>query len=96
LSIEPDSNRVVVGNNEQLLRSELAAGEVSYVSGEPLQEPGDVTAKIRYKSPEMKATLYPQGRQARLVFEEPQRAITPGQAVVVYSDDVVLGGGIIE
>jgi tRNA-uridine 2-sulfurtransferase len=96
LSIEPDSNRVVVGSNEQLLRSELAAGEVSYVSGEPPQEPRDVTAKIRYKSPESRAMLYPQGRQARIVFEEPQRAITPGQAVVFYSDDVVLGGGIIE
>jgi tRNA-specific 2-thiouridylase len=55
-----------------------------------------VTAKIRYKSPETKAMLYPQGQQVRLVFEEPQRAITPGQAVVFYSDDVVLGGGIIK
>jgi tRNA-specific 2-thiouridylase len=96
LSIEPDSNRVVVGNNEQLLRSELAASEVSYVSGEPPQEPRDVTAKIRYKSPEAKAMLYPQGEKARLVFEEPQRAITPGQAVVFYSDDIILGGGIID
>jgi len=96
LSIEPDSNRVVVGGNEQLLRNELIASEVSYVSGEPPQEPMDVTAKIRYKSPEEKAKLYPQGRQARLIFEEAQRAITPGQAVVFYSGDVVLGGGIIE
>jgi tRNA-specific 2-thiouridylase len=85
-----------VGTNEQLLRSELIANEVSYVSGEPPQEHMSVSAKIRYKSPEAKATLYPQGRQARLVFEEAQRAITPGQAVVFYSDDVVLGGGIIE
>jgi len=96
LSIEPDSNRVVVGSNEQLLRSELAACEVSYVSGEPPHEPRDVTAKIRYKSPESRARLYPKGREARIVFEEPQRAITPGQAVVFYSGDVVLGGGIIE
>jgi len=95
LSIEPDSNRVVVGSNEQLLRSELAASEVSYVSGEPPPEPFDVYAKIRYKSPEAKANLYPQGGKARVVFEEPQRAITPGQAVVFYRDDVVLGGGII-
>ncbi len=96
LSIDSGNNRVVVGTNEQLLRSELIASEVSYVSGEPPQEPMDVSAKIRYKSPEAKATLYPQGRQARLVFEEAQRAITPGQAVVFYSNDVVLGGGIIE
>jgi len=96
LSINPDSNRVVVGTNDQLLRSELIADEVSWVSGEPPQAPADITAKIRYKSPEARARLYLQGRQARLVFEEPQRAITPGQAVVFYRDDVVLGGGIIQ
>jgi tRNA-specific 2-thiouridylase len=60
-----------------------------------LREPIDVTAKIRYKSPEAKAVLYPQGLRARLLFEEPQRAVTPGQAVVFYKDDVLLGGGII-
>jgi tRNA-specific 2-thiouridylase len=96
LSIEPDSNRIVVGNTEQLQRRELIAEEVSYISGEPPQLPIKVTAKIRYKSPEAKAMLYPEGRQARLVFESPQRAITPGQAVVFYSGDMVLGGGIIE
>jgi len=96
LSIEPDSNRVVVGSNEQLLCNELVASDVSYVSGEAPQEPCNVTAKIRYKSPEAKAMLYPQGEKARLVFEEPQRAITPGQAVVFYQEDVVLGGGIID
>jgi tRNA-specific 2-thiouridylase len=96
LSIDPDSNRVVVGSNDKLQRRELIADEVSYISGEPLQALINVNAKIRYKSPEAKAVLYPQGRQARLIFEEPQRAITPGQAVVFYRDDEVLGGGIIE
>lgn len=95
LSIDPRSNRIVVGTNNELLCDELLASEVSFVSGEPLREPMDVTAKIRYKSPEAKAVLYPQGLQARLVFEEPQRAVTPGQAVVFYRDDVLLGGGII-
>ena len=95
LSIDPDSNRIVVGTNNELLCNELFASEVSFVSGEPSHEPIDVTAKIRYKSPEAKAVLYPQGLQARLVFEEPQRAITPGQAVVFYRDDALLGGGII-
>jgi tRNA-specific 2-thiouridylase len=84
-----------VGTNDELLCDEVFASEVSFVSGEPLHEPIDVTAKIRYKSPEAKAMLYPQGPQARLVFEEPQRAITPGQAVVFYRDDALLGGGII-
>jgi tRNA-specific 2-thiouridylase len=95
LSIDPRSNRIVVGTDNELLCDELLASEVGFVSGEPLREPMDVTAKIRYKSPEAKAVLYPQGLQARLVFEEPQRAVTPGQAVVFYRDDVLLGGGII-
>jgi len=96
LSIDRVSNRVVVGSDEQLLRSELVASEVSFVSGEAPKEPVEVTAKIRYKSPEARAMLYPEGERVRLVFEEPQRAITPGQAVVFYDGDVVLGGGIIE
>ena len=96
LSIDRVSNRVVVGSDEQLLRSELVASEVSFVSGEAPQEPVEVTAKIRYKSPEARAVLYPDGGRVRLLFEEPQRAITPGQAVVFYDRDVVLGGGIIE
>ena len=96
LSIDRVSNRVVVGSDEQLLRSELVASEVSFVSGEAPKEPVEVTAKIRYKSPEARAMLYPEGERVRLVFEEPQRAITPGQAMVFYDGDVVLGGGIIE
>jgi tRNA-specific 2-thiouridylase len=96
LSIDRVSNRVVVGSDEQLLRSELVASEVSFVSGEAPQEPVEVTAKIRYKSPEARAMLYPEGERVQLVFEEPQRAITPGQAVVFYDGDVVLGGGKIE
>ena len=55
----------------------------------------DITVKIRYKSPETEATLYPQGSRALVRFRQPQRAITPGQAVVFYRGDEVLGGGRI-
>jgi tRNA-specific 2-thiouridylase len=96
LSIEPANNRVVVGTNEQLFSRELFASEVHFVSGDPPRQPISVTAKVRYKSLEERAVLYPEGHKARLVFEEPQRAITPGQAVVFYDGEVVLGGGIIE
>jgi tRNA-specific 2-thiouridylase len=87
---------VVVGTNEKLLGKELRAGELNYISEVPPPQPVAVTAKIRYKSPEARAVLYPEGQRARIVFEEPQRAITPGQAVVFYDGDIVLGGGIIE
>jgi tRNA-specific 2-thiouridylase len=96
LAIDHVDSKVVVGTNEQLLRKELLAGEVNYISGEPPTQPVAVTAKIRYKSPEARATLYPEGQRARVVFEEPQRAITPGQAVVFYDKDIVLGGGVIQ
>ena len=96
LAIDPVDSRVIVGTNEQLLRKELHASELNYISGEPPPQSVAVTAKIRYKSPEARAVLYPEGQRARIVFEEPQRAITPGQAAVFYDGDIVLGGGVIE
>jgi tRNA-specific 2-thiouridylase len=55
-----------------------------------------VTAKVRYKASEAAATLYPNGDRAILRFDQPQRALTPGQAAVFYVGDEVLGGGIID
>ncbi len=96
VALDPVANRVIIGPEEQLFRKELYAGDVSYVSGRPPPHPVGITAKIRYRSPEARAILYPEGERARVVFEAPQRAIAPGQAVVFYDGDVVLGGGIIE
>ena len=55
----------------------------------------EVEAKIRYKAKESKARIYPIDDKVKVVFEKPQRAITKGQSVVFYKDDIVLGGGII-
>ena len=55
-----------------------------------------VGVKIRYKSQEAGAVLYPHGDEALVCFEQPQRALTPGQAAVFYQGDVLVGGGIIE
>ena len=62
----------------------------------PPNEPVTVDAKIRYNAGVSTATLMPRGDWAEIRFDEPQRAVTPGQAVVFYQGDVVLGGGIIE
>lgn len=94
--IQPDTNTLVVGSNDQLFGRGLIARQLSYVSGEIPGEPLIITAKVRYKSPEAGAVLLPRGKEAEVRFEEPQRAITPGQAVVFYQGEVVLGGGIIE
>jgi tRNA-specific 2-thiouridylase len=94
--IEPDKNRLIVGSKQELHATGLIAREISWVSGKPPCEPMTVAVKIRYRSPEVAATLHPGPDLARVSFYQPQSAITPGQAVVFYQDDEVLGGGIIE
>jgi len=94
--IEPDTNRLTVGSQEELSTSGLTASKVNWVSGRPPSEPVTVTVKIRYRSPQVAATLYPKPDSADIRFHQPQRAVTPGQAVVFYQDSEVLGGGTIE
>ena len=96
LSLNRELNQVVVGTADGLLQSTLWTSAVNYLSGTPPEQPIEIEAKIRYKSSQSSATLTPHGQWAQLRFYEPQRAITPGQAVVFYRDDEVLGGGIIE
>ena len=89
-------NALVVGPSRELGQQTLDAREVSYVSGAPPTEPVRVQAKIRYRATLASATWTPAGNgQARVEFDRPLRDITPGQAVVAYQDDEVLGGGII-
>lgn len=96
VAMDSARNALIVGPRAALLRRQLLAEEVSFVSGHPPAQPIAVTAKVRYKAEEAPATLIPlpEGK-ARVVFAEPQPAITPGQGVVFYQGDLVLGGGII-
>jgi tRNA-specific 2-thiouridylase len=98
ISTEPATQRVVVGRSEDLLRSTLIATEVNWVSWPGLAAPARAEVKIRNKHAAAKATLYSAGGPARVEvrFDEPQRAVTPGQAAVFYDGDLVLGGGWIE
>jgi tRNA-specific 2-thiouridylase len=96
LAVEPARNVVVVGTADELGERELTATDVNYVSGYPPPGPVRITAKIRYKAPAASATLTPlPAGGAHLKFDEPLPDITPGQGVVFYQDEVVLGGGII-
>ena len=96
LEIDATSNSLTVGPKAALLRQGLLAEQVSFVAGAPPSHPGSITAKIRYKAKEASATLIPlPGQTAKVVFVNPQPAVTPGQAVVFYQGDIVLGGGII-
>ena len=96
IKIDPDSNRVTIGPEEDLYRSTLWASGMSFTAGNIPRQPIKVTAKIRYKSAESPATLIPGRDWSELRFDEPQRAVTPGQAVVFYDGEEVVGGGIIE
>jgi tRNA-specific 2-thiouridylase len=97
LTLDPARNAVIVGTGEELGRRELTAADVTYVSDCSPPGPLRITAKIRYKAQETPATLVPlPDRRAQVSFSEPLRDITPGQSVVFFQGDVVLGGGIIE
>jgi tRNA-specific 2-thiouridylase len=98
ISTDPVTQRVVVGREADLRRSRLFAREVNWVSCPPIREPRRAEVKIRNKHDAAPATVIPTGDDARveIVFDEPQRAVTPGQAAVMYDGDLVLGGGWIE
>ncbi len=97
LRLEPETRTVVVGPEEELLSPELVAREVNWVSIEAPTGPLRAGVKIRSRAPEAPATLFPRddGR-VEVRFDEPQRAVSPGQAAVFYQDDVCLGGGWID
>ena len=90
-------NTILLGDNEDLFTSVLTADRVNWISGETPASPLRVTAKTRYSQTEAAATVHPlpDGR-IRVEFDVPQRAITAGQAVVLYDGEQVLGGGTIE
>ena len=96
LNIDPAKNRIVVGSWDDLFSDRLIAGNLHFVSGHAPEKPLEVAVKVRYKSPEAEALLEPMGDRVEVRFKESQRAITPGQAVVFYQGEVVLGGGTIE
>jgi tRNA-specific 2-thiouridylase len=96
LELDAANNRLVVGTREQALHNALIASHLSWVSGEVPEVPVDITAKVRYKAPEVAAELHLKYNLAEVRFSEPQWAIAPGQSVVFYQGDVILGGGVID
>ena len=89
-------NTVTVGPNEALFAKTLVATDWNWIPFPTLEEPMRVTARARYNQKEQPATVYPdENGMTRVVFDQPQRAMTPGQAVVLYDGDLVVGGGTI-
>ena len=91
-----EKNTVTVGPESELFKTTLIAGDFNWISVPELTVPMRVKAKARYRQVEQPATAYPlENGLVKVVFDEPQRAITRGQAVVLYDGDVVVGGGTI-
>ncbi|MDP2949192.1 MAG: tRNA 2-thiouridine(34) synthase MnmA, partial [Chloroflexota bacterium] len=95
LGLNPMANTVTVGGEDDLLSDVLCAEKLSFVSGQAPPQPTRVEAKIRYRSQAAPALLTVDDGHAEVRFACPQRAVTPGQAVVFYQGERVVGGGII-
>ena len=94
--IDAAANRLIVGPGADLERDRLIAADVNFIACDPPREPMRVQARIRHSHQPASATVVATGeREAEVVFDQPQRAITPGQSVVWYRDDLVIGGGVI-
>jgi tRNA-specific 2-thiouridylase len=98
IATDAQSQRVTVGRNDDLLRPECFAADVNWISIAGVTEPARAQVKIRNRHVAAQATLFATADPARVrvVFDEPQRAVTPGQGAVFYDGDLVLGGGWIE
>ena len=88
-------NEVIVGKENELYKKEIIVGDINLLLFDRLDEPLEVDVKTRYSSKFAKAQIQQVQDRIRVVFDEPQRALTPGQSAVFYKDDIVVGGGKI-
>ncbi len=96
IELDPEKNRVIVGDDTALDRDEFSADRCNWIAFDPAPETFEATVKIRYNHPGTSATVTTlPGDRVKVKLHEPQRAITAGQAAVFYQDDLVLGGGWI-
>ena len=97
IGFNQEKNELIVGEEKELYSKQLNAIDVNWMIKDKLKEKIQVSAKTRYSTKESKAIIYPiENGKMKVEFIEPQRAITPGQSIVFYDGDIVLGGGKIE
>ncbi len=95
-TIDAVNNRVVISDNEELFVREVSASNFNFMAFDNLDEPTRLLGKIRYSHKAGACTAVVKDGKLSCTFDEPQRAITPGQAIVLYDGDYVVGGGVIE
>jgi len=92
---DPLTRRITLGSEEELAADSATLADVTYVSDEQPEGPFDAGVKIRYRTPQVRAKVLPDGSAARVEFKEAVTGISPGQSAVFYQGDRVLGGGVI-
>lgn len=95
LGFNKEKNEVIVGEEAELYRKEILVTDINLLLVDKIDKELDVSVKTRYSAKEAKAKIVQDGDYIKVVFDEPQRAVTPGQSAVFYIDDIVLGGGKI-
>lgn len=96
VDLDPETNRVIVGSAEDLVSDDFEIDRANWIAARDAAESFEATVKIRYSHPGTEATVTPlEDGRARIQLHEPQKAVTPGQAAVIYESDVVVGGGWI-
>ena len=95
LGFNKNKNEVIVGEESELYNKEIVVSDINLLLLDEINDWIEVTVKTRYSTKASKAKIIQEGNNIKVIFEEPQRAITPGQSAVFYIDDIVLGGGKI-
>ena len=95
-AIHPETNTVVLGTKEEIQDSTFYAHNLNWMKYASIPQGFEAIAKIRYRNEGGTASLYPENEKLRVSFHHPVNSITPGQSVVFYEGDAVIGGGIID
>ena len=95
LGFNKEKNEVIVGEEKELYQKEILVENINLLLFDKIEKPIEVEVKTRYSTKSAKATIMQENRIIKVIFDEPQRAITPGQSAVFYIDDIVVGGGKI-
>ena len=95
IGFNKSKNEVIVGEESELYKKEFNVKNTNWLLFDKLEKPLEILVKTRYSSKKYKATIIPEGNTVKVIYEEPQKSVTPGQSAVFYKENIVVGGGKI-